>query len=88
VSATVIRTVPTEKGDIQYNSDMPVRALKGLLGSSGDMDGIISNLAVFVTAWPFEGEPSDPEAWEDLARSEFNTTVKAVMEDLGKLGEE
>lgn len=89
MSAADVRTVKTEKGDIKYDGDMPVKALKGLFGAATDsnIDGIIEALSAFVIDWPFEGEPSDPKAWDDLRRTEFNAVVKGVMEDLGSLGE-
>lgn len=84
------RKVTTDKGEFEYDPDMPIGALKGLLGGAtdNDLDSIIRNLAKFVIAWPFEGDPADPEAWDNLKRTEFNAVVTGVMADLGKLGEE
>lgn len=86
-----LRTVDVEGfGKATYDSDMPIGLLRGLLtgASEGDLGELIENLAGFVTEWPFEGDPSDPAAWDGLRRSEFNVLVKAVTGDLGSLGEE
>ena len=90
MSAAVIRTVTTDKGDFKYDSDMPIGALKSLLSgaSESDMNKVVAALALFITEWPFEGDPSKVEDWDAVRRSEFNALVTGVMEDLGKLGEE
>lgn len=89
MSAAVIRTVETDKGTFEYDSDMPMGALKGLLGAAqdGNLDGLIGNLAKFVTAWPYKGKPGNVKDWEALRRSEFNAIVLGIMKDLGTLGE-
>lgn len=89
MSAASLRTVKTDKGDIVYDSDMPVRALKGLFGgaNNSDIDAIILALSAFVKEWPFGGSPTNPEDWDNLRRTEFNLVVRGIMEDLGALGE-
>jgi len=84
-----LRTVPTEDGPVQYDADMPMKALRGVnrAANDGNLDGIIANFGLFVVSWPYEGSPSEPEAWENLRRSQFAKVVKAVMEDLAKQGE-
>jgi len=89
--SAAIRTVNIEgHGPVEYDSDMPMRAIRGLMSGAndGDFAEMITGLASFVISWPFEGSPADEEAWDDLRRSEFNDTVTAVVEDLGSLGEE
>ena len=63
MSAAELRTVVTDKGNFEYDPDMPIGALKGLLGGAqdSDLDQIIANLAKFVVSWPFDGDPSDPD---------------------------
>lgn len=89
MSAAVIRTVTTKSGEFKYDSDMPIGALKALLSaaSESDITKVIEALALFITEWPFEGDPANPEAWDAIRRSEFNALVTGIMEDLGKLGE-
>jgi len=85
-----LRTVETKDGEVVYDSDMPIKALKSVMGAgkTGDLDGIIEGFRVFVSVWPYKGDPTDAEAWDDLKRSQFNAIVTAVMEDLGELGNE
>lgn len=86
-----IRTVQVEEfGPLKYDADMPIGALRGLMASSKEQDigGMLEALAGFVTEWPFKGDPSDASSWDGLRRSEFAATTKALMEDLGELGEE
>jgi len=87
---STIRTVETEKGDVKYDSDMPMRALENIMGAadSGNLTALMEGLAEFVQAWPFEGDPDDLEAWRDLKRSEFNAITTAVVGDIGELGNE
>ena len=89
--SAAIRTVNIEgKGAIEYDSDMPMKALEGLMTGANEssIHDMIEGLAVFVISWPFEGDPSDPEAWGELRRTEYNAAVTAVVEDLGQLGED
>lgn len=85
-----LRTVETDDGEIVYDSDMPVKSLKSVMGAgkSGDLDDIINGFKDFTVSWPYDGDPSDAEAWDELRRSQFNTVVTSVMEDLGDLGNE
>lgn len=85
-----IRKVKTKAGEVAYDSDMPMRSLEAILSAAqtGDLKSLMQGLAEFVTEWPFEGDPSDIEAWRDLRRSEFNSVTSAVIEDIGELGNE
>jgi hypothetical protein len=87
-ATSTIRTVETEHGPIEYDADMPMGALRALTGAaqSGDLGEVMAAMSKIITAWPFEGDPSDPSAWDGLRRSEFNTLTKKVMEDLGEQG--
>lgn len=77
-------------GVVLYESDMPIGALKSVLGAAntGDLGSIIEGLARFIIEWPFEGEPTDPAAWENLRRSQFTSVITSVMEDLQDEGKE
>ena len=88
--SAAIRTVTTEKGTVEYNSDMEIGYLEGILsaGENVSLGGLIDNLSKFVTKWSFDGDPANPDDWRKLARSEFNAVMLGVMEDLGALGEE
>jgi hypothetical protein len=90
MSAEEIRTVDTKDGDVVYDSDMPIKSLKSVMGAgkTGDLDDIIKGFKDFIVSWPYEGDPTDPEAWDELRRSQFNNVVTGVMEDLGELGNE
>lgn len=87
--SAAIRTVDSEFGSLEYDSDMPMGVLKGLLGAanSGDLDTLMENFSKFITKWPFKNDPTDAKSWDLLRRSEFNAVITAIMEDLGKLGE-
>ena len=88
--SAAIRTVTTEKGTIEYDSDMPIGYLEGLLGASENVSlkDLMENLSKFVVAWSFDGDPTNIDDWRKLRRSEFNAVMLGVMEDLGALGEE
>lgn len=89
--SAAIRTVQVEgSGPLTYDSDMPMRAIRALMAGAndGDFGEMITGLSSFVITWSEEGDPTDPEAWNDLRRIKFNDTVLAVVEDLGTLGEE
>jgi len=88
--SAAIRTVTTDKGTLDYDSDMPIGYLEGMLGASenASLSGIIENLSKFVVKWSFDGDPSDTDAWRELRRTEFNAALKGIMGDLGELGEE
>lgn len=82
------RKVNIEAGVVKYDSDMPMGALRGLLAAAneGDLGALMDSMGKFVVEWPFAGDPSDPEAWDALRRSEFNALTEAVMQDLGDSG--
>lgn len=87
---STLRKVETDHGDIEYDSDMPMYALENIMGAadSGNITGLMEGLAAFVTAWPFDGDSADIEAWRKLKRSEFNAVTTAVVKDIGDLGNE
>lgn len=84
-----MRTVTTDKGEITYDDDMRVGALRGLFSSakSGDLDALIDSLSDIVAEWHYEGDPQDAEQWDQLRLSEFQEITSAIMTDLGGLGE-
>lgn len=86
---SVLKTVETEYGPVEYDSDMPVGSLRKLFGaaSTGDLAAIIDGLSSFVTKWPFDGSPKNAENWDKLRRSEFGEVTQAIMKDLGDSGE-
>lgn len=90
MSAGNIRTIDIKGGAASYDSDMEMSALRQLLESSAesDLSGLIDAMTQIVVSWPFDGEPTDAEAWDKLRRSEFNSIVKGVTGDLSSLGEE
>ena len=88
--SAAIRTVTTEKGTIEYDSDMPIGYLEGMLTASdtASLTSLMENMSEFVVKWSFDGDPTDVDAWRKLRRSEFNAVMLGIMEDLGALGEE
>lgn len=92
---TLERTISARGTEVTYNANMPMRHLKKLLGGATDSDlnEIVAGLTQFVISWGFTDEngkpldPTDPEAWDDLGRLEFNATLRGITEDLGSLGE-
>lgn len=85
-AAKYLRTVTISEGEVTYDSNMPIRVLRQMTNAE-DLDGLVESLTGFVKEWPFEGDPTDEEAWDDLGRIEFNELIRAVMEDLGTAGE-
>ena len=88
--AKEIRKLTFEGGTASYNANMPMGALSALTkaSASGDLDDMMLALSKFVTAWSFEGSPSDFEAWQALGRKEFTALIEAVTGDMAELGEE
>ncbi len=91
-TTTTIRTISLKlgKGDATYESDMPMKHLNRIMRAAREdnLDELIEGLAAFTVSWPFDGEPSDPEAWGELPRTRFNELTKAILADLGALGNE
>lgn len=87
---STIRTIDTDKGEVSYDSDMPMRALEGIMGAAntGNLTALMEGLSEFVTAWPYDSDPAELESWRDLKRSEFNAVTTAVVQDIGDLGNE
>ena len=88
---TTIRQITVEDhGKATYESDMPMKHLNKIMSSAkdSDLEGLQEGLASFTISWPFDGDASDPADWGELKRSEFNALSKAILEDLGSLGNE
>lgn len=85
-----IRRVDIEAGQVAYDSDMPMHALEAIMAASdsGNLTGLMEGLSEFVTEWPFEGDPSELDAWRNLRRTQFNAVTSAVVTDIGELGNE
>jgi hypothetical protein len=45
-----------------------------------NVSGMIDMMAEIVLSWPFDGDPSDPEAYRDLTSQEWVTVTAAVGE--------
>lgn len=88
-SADSIVLVEFDGGNVSYDSDMPIGALRKIVraSSKGDFDALIAGLTGFVTSWSFPGTPSDESAWDSLKRSQFNAVVTAVTGNLAAQGE-
>ena len=92
-ATTTIQTVTLEAGEATYESDMPMKHLNRIMRAAREdnLDELIVGLAAFTLSWPYDelaGEPSDPEAWGELPRTKFNELTKAILADLGALGNE
>ena len=90
---STVRTITVEDfGEASYESDMPMKHLNKIMGAArdSDLEALQEGLAAFTVSWPFDscGEASDPVAWGELKRSEFNALSKAILTDLGSLGNE
>ena len=92
-AATTIQTVTLEAGEATYESDMPMKHLNRIMRAAREdnLDELIEGLAAFTISWPYDeaaGDCSDPEAWGELKRTQFNELTKAILADLGALGNE
>lgn len=43
-----------------------------------DFEGMFTCLAVVVKAWPYEGNPSDPAAFDELTLEQWRAVTEAV----------
>jgi hypothetical protein len=87
---STIQTVKLKKGEATYESDMPMKHLNQIMRAAreNDLEELQAGLAAFTLSWPYDGDSDDPEAWGDLKRTQFNELTKAILEDLGALGNE
>jgi len=88
--ATDLTKVDLEDGALTYDSDMSMGALRRLFKSSnsGDLEMMMEAYTKIVHTWPYEGDPTELEAWDDLKRSQFMKINEGIMESLSELGEE
>lgn len=84
-----MRTVTTDKGEVTYDDDMRIGALRGLFSSakSGDIDVLVKSLSGIVFEWYLDSDPQDDSNWDELRMSEFQAITTAILTDLGGLGE-
>lgn len=84
-----VRKVEALGKSVEYDPDMPMGTIKGLLaaGETGNLTQMIDALTGMVTKWDFDGDPSEVASWDALRRSQFTAITTAVMEDMSKLGE-
>lgn len=82
-------TVEYADGVLTYEKDMRMGDLRKLFAAanSGDLDAMLTAYQGIVVSWPYEGNPTDPEAWDNLRRSEFMALNEALMQDLADQGE-
>lgn len=87
--ATDLRKVEYKDGTLTYDNDMSMGALRKLMsaGREGDLELMIEAYTGIIASWPYKGDPSDPEAWDSIKRSEFMALNEALMEDLQEQGE-
>lgn len=52
---------------------------------TADFDGMIAILVTVVRSWPYEGQPNDPAAYDDLDVNEFATVSKKVGDQMSDL---
>lgn len=46
--------------------------------ATNNVDGLIALLGGRVTAWPFEGDPTDDDAWDELELGQFREALEMV----------
>lgn len=84
-----LMTVEFEDGTLTFDGDMRMGDLRKLLkaGTEGDLTVMVEAFTQIVHGWPYDGEPSDPDAWDNLRRSQFGRLTTALMGKLGEQGE-
>ena len=84
-----VRTVKYEDGELQYDADMRMGDLRKLFSASksGDLETMMDAYKSIIIAWPYDGDPSTDEAWDNIRKSEFAKLNEALMQDLGDEGE-
>lgn len=83
MSAVNLQTVTIEAGELVFDKNLTIGQVRKMSSSDGDIENVISVMATVIKAWPFEGPPSDTEAWDELTLPEFNEVIQAVTEGLG-----
>jgi hypothetical protein len=88
--STVRQITVEDHGQASYESDMPMKHLNKIMNAAkdSDLEGLQQGLASFTLSWPFDGDATEAADWGELKRSEFNALSKAILEDLGNLGNE
>ena len=82
--------VTYEDGTLAYDSDMSMGALRRLFASSnsGDLEMMMTAYTKIVHTWPYDGDPTEMDGWDELKRSQFMKLNEAIMGSLSELGEE
>ena len=86
-----IRQLRIGEHTVDYDADMPIGVLEDLedaASEGGGLKQVREGLSAFVTAWTYGGEPSNPDAWRNLRRSQFQAITEAILADLTELGNE
>jgi hypothetical protein len=76
-------------GELAYDADMPMGAMRKLFGAAntGDLLEMFEAYSKIIYSWPYEGDPKNVDAWDALKRTEFARLNEAVMGSLADLGE-
>ena len=82
-AAPNIMHVTVDAGEVKFDGNLKVGQLRRM-SKGEDFDGIISVLTEIVLEWPFDGEPSDAAAWDELGITQFNDMVAGITTELGK----
>ena len=87
--ATDLIKVEYVDGTLTYDADMRMGTLRKLFSAanSGDLNSMMEAYVGVITSWPYDGDPSELSAWDNLKRSQFMALNEALMGSLADQGE-
>lgn len=89
MSSAAPSTVVIKSGPVVYDSNVKMGALRRIIKAStnGDLEALIEGFTRIVISWPFPGDPTTIEAWDELGRDEFGELITAISQEFSRAGE-
>lgn len=70
--------------DISKTEEKEFLAVCRECGNTGDDWPLFPYFAQYIKAWPYESDPTKPESYQKLKRSQYKEAVKRVMAEFQK----
>ena len=82
-------TLSVKAGEVVFDSNTKMGALRRIIkaANTGDLDTLMEGFSRVIISWPYAGDPTDIDAWDELGREEFNELVQGVTGAFATAGE-